>query len=239
MKEPFIALTARNQSQDKTNPNFGDNQSYFRYVSYGGGFPVLLPAVTEEEAEESAQLFDGLIITGGEDVNPKYYGEKNICSYLTDHDIDEADRRLYHAFVKAGKPVLGICRGIQVIAVAEGADLIQDIPTEFHTQHAQNKMDPPIPNGKFCHKDKFIKGTRLYDIFGDSYGVNSFHHQAVRHVPDGFTLAAISEDGIIEGIEKEHVTAVQWHPERLMNDPKHLQIIERFIAECASLRESR
>jgi putative glutamine amidotransferase len=81
--------------------------------------------------------------------------------------------------------------------------------------------------------DNFYKGTSLYEIFGPSARVNSFHHQALKEVPEGFTLAAVSqEDDVIEAIEKENVLAVQWHPERLMEDPKHFAIAQRFVNSC-------
>ncbi|MGM9941569.1 MAG: gamma-glutamyl-gamma-aminobutyrate hydrolase family protein [Bulleidia sp.] len=234
MKQPMIALTARNQSEKPDNPIWSDNRSYSDYVRAGGGLPMIVTAETEQEAQKIAEVFDGLLITGGEDCDPKYYNEPNTHSEVIQPDIDESDFMLYRAFVKAGKPVLGICRGIQVIGVCEGASLIQDIPTEFGTQHGQNHCQPPIPNDQFCHEDSFMEDSGLYDIFGKQYGVNSFHHQALRSVPEGFTLTARSEEGIIEGIEKDHVIGVQWHPERLLHDPKHVEIIRRWIKLCSS-----
>ena len=83
-------------------------------------------------------------------------------------------------------------------------------------RHEQHLRVPPVPRDQGAHLDRFCKGSRLHSIFGDAYAVNSFHHQAVKELGTGFTATAFSEDGLIEGIEKENVTAVQWHPERMM-----------------------
>lgn len=227
----LIAMTARNQSADKNNPILSDNRSYSEYVSAGGGIPVIVFVKNEEEAECIAQKCDGLLITGGEDCNPASYNEENTGSFPIDEDLENSDFLLYHAFQKANKPVLGICRGIQVIGVCEGAHLIQDIPSLYHVEHNQTKMTPPIPRDQFCHPLIFSKGTKLYEIFGEEYQVNSFHHQALASVPEGFTCSAYSKEGIVEAIEKDHVMAVQWHPERLMHDPNHLAIIKKWIQE--------
>lgn len=234
MKQPVIALTARNQSEKPENPIYSDNSSYFDYVRAGGGLPVIVSVKNEQEANRIAEMSDGLLITGGEDCDPEYYNEQNTHSEIIQPEIEESDFMLYRAFIKAGKPVMGICRGIQVIGVCEGVHLIQDIPTEYGTEHTQSKKNPPIQREEYCHTDTFMEGTGLYDIFGTSHGVNSFHHQALREVPQGFTLTAISEEGIIEGIEKDHVIGVQWHPERLLHDPKHVEIIRRWISMCSS-----
>ena len=236
--KPLIAMTTRSRVPDPEKPElrqFFDNESYFRFVEAGGGIPVLLSALSEEDAAEAAERFDGLLITGGEDVDPERYGEENIYSFTIDADLEDADIYLYRAFRKAGKPILGICRGMQIIAVAEGTGLVQDIPAEYGTEHSQALTLPPLPIYQPLHDVSFVKGSRLYDIFGDSYGVNSFHHQCLKDVPSGFSLAAVAPEGFPEAIETEHVTAVQWHPERMVNDPRHKKIIDTFVSECASV----
>ena len=229
MKNILIALTARNQSTQSDNPNLSNNRSYSDYVHLAGGTPVTVFVNDEQEADFIASKCDGLLITGGEDCNPASYNEENTASYPIADDLERSDFLLYQAFKKANKPVLGICRGIQVIGVCEGVKLIQDIPAFNHNEHNQTKMNPPVPRDQFCHMVTFTRGTKLYDIFGDQYQVNSFHHQSLASVPKGFICSAISEDGIIEAIEKDHVLAVQWHPERLIHDPKHLAIIQKWF----------
>lgn len=231
MKNILIALTARNQSADKNNPILSNNRSYSDYVSMADGIPVTVFARDEKEAECFAERCDGLLITGGEDCIPSSYGEENKGSFPIDEDLENSDFLLYRAFQKRNKPVLGICRGIQVIGVCEGAHLIQDIPSLYNVEHNQTKLTPPVPRDQFCHSVTFTPGTRLHQIFGDSYQVNSFHHQALVSIPEGFTASAYSKEGIIEGIEKDRVLAVQWHPERLMHDPCHTAIIKTWIQE--------
>ncbi len=235
MTKPLICLSARESFINQTRI-FYDNESYFEYVRAGGGIPVMAGCLSDEDAERIAAQCDGLIVTGGEDCDPAYYGEENTYSAVIAHDIEEADLRLYRAFAKAGKPVLGICRGIQLINIAEGGTLIQDIPkeTEHTMNHNQRNMDPPLPVGTTAHKVKFEAGSVLHSIFSDEYEVNTYHHQAIKDTAPGFTVTALSTDGIIEGIEKENVTAVQWHPERLLHYPGHKGLIEWFVSQCSA-----
>ena len=233
MNKPVILLTARGHVHFYSRV-LADNDSYFDYIRAGGGMPVLGTAVSREEAEMLADTMDGLLITGGDDVDPARYGEENTHSELVDADLEESDFLLYEAFKKAGRPILGICRGFQVIAAAEGMKLIKDIPSVgLYHEHNQRRMDPPLGSSETSHTCTFTPGTRLFEIFGAAYPVNSFHHQGFTGVPDGFTLSAVSDDGISEGIEKDCITAVQWHPERLLADDRHRRIVEEFVKQCS------
>lgn len=234
MKRPLICLSARDSKLNTTRIYY-DNESYFDYVKACGGIPVLAGTVTEEEAEQIAGSFDGLVVTGGGDCDPALYGEENTHSEIVEHDIDMSDILLYKAFVKAGKPVLGICRGIQLINIAEGGSLIQDIPSESegYMEHNQRNL-PDHPVGTTAHFCTFVQGSVLHEIFSDSHEVNTYHHQAIRRLAEGFCASAYSTDGLIEGIEKENVTAVQWHPERLIHDEKHLRLMQWFIEQCSA-----
>jgi putative glutamine amidotransferase len=235
MKKAMIALTGRNQSVAADNASCSDNRSYFDYVRTADGIPAVVNALNEKEAAMIAEHFDGLLITGGDDVNPALYKENNAGSITGDPVDEKSDILLYKAFRNAEKPILGICRGIQIIAVIEGGTLIQDIPSVFHTQHNQHLLSEPIPTGSACHNDRFIEGTELYNIFGSMYPVNSYHHQAVKDLPVGFKAAAYSPEGFIEGIEKDNVIAVQWHPERMLHDARQRRIVEVFINKCILL----
>ena len=231
MKYPLIAVTARDRTETD-NRIFLNNESYYTYIQRAGGIPAVIIARTEEDAEEAAQRFDGLLITGGDDVDPAAYHEENKGSFVIAEDIERSDFLLFSAFKKAGKPILGICRGMQVIAVAEGAHLIQDIPAFNGHEHFQTKLEPPVSREKALHTCSIMPDTLLYEIFGPEAHVNSFHHQAAVSVPEGYVLSAVSYDGLIEGIEKDHITAVQWHPERMILDDEHLEIARRFVASC-------
>lgn len=230
MKTVMIAMTARDKTEND-NRVFLNNDSYYDYIQNAGGFPAVVKAYTEEEAEYAAEVFDGLLITGGGDIDPKKYGSDYVCE-TTPEDIEASDFMLYRAFRKANKPVLGICRGIQVITVAEGARLIEDIPTYNGNEHNQRNFDPPAERSQAVHDCTFMNDTVIHKIFSDRHGVNSFHHQAAREVPEGFTLAAMSDDGIIEAFEKENVLAVQWHPERMIHDECHQELARTFVRMC-------
>lgn len=222
-------------ARDMHNSSFGltmlgNNDEYYQFIRKAGGTPVTFMAFDETDALEAASLADGLLLTGGADIDPALYGEENNGSSPGEEHIDRSDLLLYQSFIKAHKPVLGICRGIQLIAAAEHAALIQDIPSYGnYLNHSQWSFVPRIAHNAKSHECTFAKGSRLYEIFGEQYPVNSFHHQALKTVPAGYKETARSTDGLIEAIESELVTAVQWHPERLIDDPKHLAIGEMFI----------
>ncbi len=235
MKDILICMSCRSTELRATRVYY-DNESYYEYVRKGGGIPVVARAFDEESAGVLAARCDGLVITGGEDCDPALYGEANTFSSVIDADIEQSDILLYRAFVKAGKPVLAICRGIQVVNVADGGSLIQDILAECGTchQHYQNRMEPPVPVGQTAHMCSFVKGTEMHEIFGDAHPVNTYHHQAIRVPAEGFVISGYSDDGLIEAMEKENVTAVQWHPERLSHDPKHMELMRSFIRKCSA-----
>lgn len=234
MRKPLILLTPRAVIDSYKNRTLYDNSDYFQYVQENGGIPVLASEVTQEDAIALAKQLDGLLITGGEDLDPSYYHETNTHSSLTDKSIDETDYYLYQAFRQIGKPILGICRGLQVINAFEGGTLMQDILTQSssYSNHNQREYDPPLSTYDVAHSCTFVPNTKLHEIFGDTTIVNTFHHQAIKDLAPGFVASSLSEDGIIEGIEKENVLAVQWHPERLRTDKKQAKLMQVFIQSC-------
>ena len=241
MKKPVILMTSREVVLPAYDMNMLSNtDEYSLFIKKAGGIPLTYTAFDEKDAEEAAEIADGLLITGGADIDPSLYNEENNGSFPGSPDTDRSDLLLYHAFVKAHKPVLGICRGIQLIAAAEGAALIQDIESEGkYCSHNQRTMDPKPGKHDFAHDCIFEEGTRLFQIFGRQYPVNTYHHQALKTVPDRFKEAARSTDGIIEAIECGNIVAVQWHPERLAHDEKHLAIAKLFIEDAQRTRPER
>ena len=124
-------------------------------------------------------------------------------------ELEELEIKLIHKFSKAHKPILGICRGIQTINVAFNGTLIQDIPeTKKYDNHLQENLEG------YHHLVKTIPHTKLNKYLGNEFMTNSFHHQAIDDIAPGFVVSAITADGIIEGIEKDNIIAVQWHPEK-------------------------
>lgn len=184
-----------------------------------------------EQAVQDALTCDGLLLPGGGDMDPKFYGQERIPACGEPNLLrDAAEPLLLHAFLAADKPVLGICRGIQVMNAVLGGDLYQDIKPFEHLPH----------NGHWAkvHTVTVRRGTLLSHILGqDTVLVNSQHHQAVDRVAPGFTLAALSEDGIVEAIEKPDAgfcLGVQWHPEWLSDaDPAMQSLFDAFVNACS------
>jgi len=239
-KPLLIGLTCR-QTQVYQSKALYNNLAYLEYLKAADPdvLAVTLPVVTESEAVRYAALCDGLLITGGEDLDPSFYGEEPDGTGATyDRCFDESDFALYHAFRCADKPVLGICRGIQVINVAEGGTLIQDIPGLTGTQHHQLKADPPKTPDDTFHTVRTAEGSLLQMLVGDEIPVNSFHHQAIKAPAPSLTVSAFSPDGILEAVEKDRVLAVQWHPERMLKDAKQIRIARAFLSMCESAQNT-
>lgn len=184
-----------------------------------------------EQAVQDALTCDGLLLPGGGDMDPKFYGQERIPACGEPNLLrDAAEPLLLRAFLAADKPVLGICRGIQVMNAVLGGDLYQDIKPFEHLPHNDHWAK--------VHTVTVRRGTLLSRILGqDTVLVNSQHHQAVDQVAPGFTLAALSEDGIVEAIEKPDARfclGVQWHPEWLSDaDPAMQGLFDAFVNACS------
>ena len=184
-----------------------------------------------EQAVQDALTCDGLLLPGGGDMDPKFYGQERIPACGEPNLLrDAAEPLLLRAFLAADKPVLGICRGIQVLNAVLGGDLYQDIKPFEHLPHNDHWAK--------VHTVTVRRGTLLSRILGqDTVLVNSQHHQAVDRVAPGFTLAALSEDGIVEAIEKPDARfclGVQWHPEWLSDaDPAMQGLFDTFVNACS------
>ncbi|MBR4702405.1 MAG: gamma-glutamyl-gamma-aminobutyrate hydrolase family protein [Oscillospiraceae bacterium] len=159
--------------------------------------------------EPMAEVCDGLILSGGGDVDPGRYGEENSACFGVDKDRDEAEFRLIRAYLEAGKPILGICRGHQVLNVFFGGTLIQHLPTaEAHV---------PEKTGDRAHETRAEAGSFLAVLYGARFSVNSAHHQGIGRVASELTPVHWTEDGVIEACAHKTlpVYSVQWHPERM------------------------
>ena len=183
-----------------------------------------------ERAVQKALTCDGLLLPGGGDMDPKFYGQQRIPACGEPNLLrDAAEPPLLRAFLAADKPVLAICRGIQLMNVVLGGTLYQDIKPFEHVPHNDHWAK--------VHTVTVRRGTRLAGILGrDTVLVNSQHHQAVDAVAPGLVLSALSEDGIVEGIEKPDARfclGVQWHPEWLSAaDPAMQGLFDAFVAAC-------
>ncbi|MDN5361912.1 MAG: putative glutamine amidotransferase [Moorella sp. (in: firmicutes)] len=206
-------------------------EAYCQAILAAGGLPVLLPVVTPEAVPGYLGLIEGLVLTGGGDIQPSFFGAGTTAilhKVLPQRDAFEL--ALTRAALAAGKPILAICRGIQVLNVAAGGDLYQDIPAEI--PGALNH-DQEQPRHQPSHRLATIPGTRLAGLLGPEAQVNSLHHQAVRRLGEGLRIAATAPDGVIEGLEGQGpnvVLGVQWHPEDLYpGDGRQKALFEYFV----------
>ena len=214
------------------------SQNYVNGVLEGGGLPIVSPQIRknyddDELMEELIDSVDGIVLTGGYDVDPVHYKKhayKKVKFIDPIRDLQEL--KLIELALKKGKSILGICRGFQVLNVYFGGTLYQDINQDLNTEllHFGGKL----PKHTKVHTVTLEKDSILSDIFAENpIGVNSFHHQAVDKVGEGLKETAFSPDGILEGLEStkyENVWAVQWHPEIMFSyHPEQSAIFREFI----------
>ncbi len=194
-------------------------QNYFEVVCASGGIPILIPPCTSAVSyEDFLKLVDGLLLSGGEDVSPLMYNEDPIKELgVTNLDRDRWEIGLYKAAISMNMPILGICRGIQIMNVAEGGSLYQDI--NLQTESILGHFPANMPMESYHHYIEIKKESKLFHVYKrDRLLVNSFHHQAVKEPGAVFNVTARSGDGIIEAIERPDrgfVMGVQFHAEAL------------------------
>lgn len=165
---------------------------------------LLIPIVSEKNMEKVSEICDCLIVTGScNDIHPKYYNEQPINGITFDIDEFKLDKKAIKLFSEKGKPILGICGGLQSINVYFGGSLNQNI--ENHYFQNSEKHEVSIIDNSFLHK--IYKCKKIF--------INSFHHQSVKRIAEGFKVSALSNDGIIEAIECGNIIGVQWHPEEM------------------------
>lgn len=235
MRKPRIAITPR---LFDNNIRQGDNNEYTDAILKAGGIPYIVALNTP--IEEIVNDFDGLLVTGGEDIDPALYHEKEEYPIEKSlYELDLFDLNLIKAFHQADKPILGICRGIQAINVAFGGTLYQDlalqVPSLRKQGHQQHKMEPPLQRYDVAHACTTVENTVLNAILSNHCMVNTYHHQCVKEIAKPLIASAYSEDGLIEGIENgKNIIAVQWHPERLINNPNQFNLFVWLIDHCHS-----
>lgn len=217
------------------------NDNYVQSVVAAGGVPYIIPVNDEEDViREQVSLVDGLILSGGDDVFPPFYGEEPLEKLGgVFPERDTFDSRLIKFAVEQHKPIFCICRGIQILNATFGGTLYQDLS---YIENCQIKHDQFSRSDLATHTVSISAGSHLHKVFGDSALVNSFHHQALKDVAPGFRVVAVAKDGVIEAIEKEgddYVVAVQWHPEMLAHKyPLMLTLFENLIAEATKRKLS-
>lgn len=234
-KRPIIGITP-GFMRDKNKLCLG--QGYVEGINKAGGLAVILPLVLEGDmADRILETVDGILFSGGADIDARYFGEENLkCGGEISPQRDSFELLLAKRAMDQRKAVFGICRGMQLLNVALGGTLYQDI----HTGRSDGEMLKhwqEAPEGYPVHDVQVSAGSRLYHIFSTTtLGVNSYHHQAVKETGRGLSIAAKSSDGIIEAVEgsDDHfIAAVQWHPELMWQEsPIHLRLFEAFVVEA-------
>ncbi len=208
--------------------------NYVSSVINVGAVPIVLPPIENKEIIK-AQLkgLDLLILTGGEDISPSLYGEEMLtgCGNPLYHR-DVYDIKLFHVAIELGIPVLGICRGAQVINVALGGSLYQDLR---YLEGLSIKHDNNTNQRLVSHKISIVKDSFLESLYSSEIWVNSFHHQAIKSLAEGLVISAKSTDGVIEAFEgninNTPIIGVQWHPEMMasVNDVDMLKLFNFLL----------
>jgi len=241
MKKPIIGINSTRLIKHETPYSHSVMDSisndYVESIIKADGVPIILPILSDEESiRQQIEILDGVLLTGGVDINPLLYNEEPSpkLSFIYP-DKDNFDILIVKIALKLNKPILAICRGHQILNVAFGGTLYQDLSDKegCYIKHHQQSKD-----GAATHTLNIIEDSILHKIFGDSIISNTFHHQAIKDLAPGFKVTAYSKDNIIEAIEKDgedFVVGVQFHPEIMTayNDKNMLKLFESFIVACS------
>lgn len=252
MKKPLIGITPQ-YDYDRNRVWIGPN--YLDAIRAAGGVPILLPLnIDKDELAVVANACDGFLFSGGPDISPFRFGEETIkqCGVIVP-ERDLMEENLFSLTMETDKPILGICRGIQVLNVFLGGTIYQDISTQFKPkwQFPITTVDGApgsLPNIQLSHSQEsgntvlthsinVEEDSLLYDIVSkDTIFVNSFHHQAIKDLAPSLKLAATSPDSLIEAVylpEKPFFLGVQWHPEHLFRTSDDaFNLFKAFINAC-------
>jgi len=227
-RKPLIGITP---SYNPHSEKFLLDIEYVKAIQKAGGVPLIIPySDLKSNVDLILERFDGIMLSGGGDVLPSYYKEEPKKTKRVVPERDELEIELVKKCFKNKKPLFAICRGCQVMNVAMGGSLIQDINSEI--EHDQSAY-----HDKLTHTIIIEKGTLLYEILKKrELKVNSFHHQAVKKLGKNLKISAKAKDGIVEGIESEKhpfFLGVQFHPERLFEKHKiFFKLFKAFVESC-------
>lgn len=250
MRGPIIGITGRRfdlglvaGTDTRYHGRYADNvpSDFARCVARAGGAPVLLPF--EFSSTDAVARLDGVVVTGGQDVHPRFWGgdgavvrdvDPRSNTSVHDEERDSSELAIVSRCVDLGIPLLGVCRGHQILNVALGGTLIQDLPP---TSVAHQSRLAAMTDGEGDHLVSFEPGTTAHAIYGAARQTNSWHHQAVDRCGDGLVVTGRTSDNVVESIELpgRDVIGVQWHPEwALSADPIFDWLVHRASERCQS-----
>jgi putative glutamine amidotransferase len=234
MQSPVIGVTSTRQTSEHGYPILTITEAYIQSLVQAGACPVIIPlGLSKLELNSLLDRLDGLLFSGGGDVHPAHYG--NQFHPLVDDvilDRDEMELYLIPEAIHRRLPFLGICRGLQVINVALGGTLYEDV-LEQHPGAQRHRYFPDMPRSFLAHNVDIVSGSRLENILGKKTAqVNSLHHQGIRQLAGGLQPTAYAPDGLIEAFELPTLPfgiAVQWHPEWLPEQASMHTLFFEFI----------
>ena len=232
MKKPIIGLTP---SVDEEHNRCLVQPGYLESIQRSGGLPLMLPLTDlDEDIARFVEICDGFLFVGGPDIEPWRYGQELLPECGAQNiQRDAMEWKLMEAALAADKPILGVCRGIQVLNTVLGGTLYQDIPSQYNTELCHSMPEPPY--NRTAHPFRVVEGTPLADL-PIPEGINSRHHQAVLDLAPGLEIMAYAADGIVEAAwmpEKRFVWAVQWHPEAFWEEEGMNIELFRALVEAA------
>lgn len=248
MRPPLIAVTMDQSPATDVRPFargrdlYFINAAYIRYLEGAACLPIALPTWLETERIPALiAAIDGLLLTGGDDVFAGAYGEATIPgTWRIDPPRTFFEKALISEALRQHKPLFGICRGCQMINVALGGTLYQDIASQIPGAQQHRSPDSPILT---YHPAAIEPESRLANILQKTaYTVNSSHHQAIKHLAAPLRVTARAADGVIEGIElpgADFVLGVQWHPETMQELSGSMALLEAFLDPCRKAAEGR
>lgn len=246
-QRPLIGVpTGREKSQRFYGlPLYIMNQTYIRMLENLGALPVMIPLqMSEATLRGIFERLDGLFLPGGEDIDPSHYGaERHPLLGATDKERDRTELLMARWAVESGMPFLGVCRGLQVLNVACGGTLYQDLHAECPTLQKHDYTPPTYERYRISHTIRIEPDSRLAQALGAVHEVNSMHHQGINHLGAGLRVVARAEDGLPEAIEAPvlpYMVGVQWHPEELATTDQHSSnLFYHFVAAAASEWQSQ
>jgi len=212
-------------------------QAYITSIQKAGGIPMMIPVgVAIQSLDSLLSRLDGVMFTGGSDINPqRFTAQMHPRVYGVSTERDALEFALIEKIMAGDKPMLAICRGIQVLNVACGGELYLDIQDQMPNA-LKHDWFPGFPRDKLAHTVSLTPGSQLNEIFGvDEIQVNSLHHQGISQIGKGLSATAYAPDGLVEGLEvigMAFALGVQWHPESLPDDPGQQRLFQAFIEAC-------
>ena len=234
MRRPIIGITL-DHDDARTRAQLG--YGYVECVARAGGVPIGLPFGEGVDADGQAALIDGLVLVGGNDIDPSRWGEaRHPAAKAADPAREAHEARLLQAAERRGLPVLGVCFGLQFINVARGGSLHQHLPDVLGDDGQEHRRGDA---GWTRRHDVAVEPASLLSriVGGETLSVNTSHHQAINRVGRGLSVVARAPDGTVEAVEdteRPFWLAVQWHPERLGGEPRHLALFRGLIDACAT-----